>query len=162
MAGGSLQLLSVPEANYEGSLQHSSGTAGFTTFALFSPDANLILTAGGPEGNVQLWRAPTGNSQRGYEFRQLLPRATGRSPVTCAAFAPDNSFLVTGYRNREILLWDMPKQKELDQVITAKVSLVGYTIETNGHQVRIVADLTNQEMPLRPGTTATLVIDPNE
>jgi WD40 repeat protein len=162
--GKALQVLSVPEGRYEGRLQHSSGTAGFTTFALFSPDANFILTAGGAEGNVQLWRAPTATSQRGYEFRQLLPRAQGRAPVTGAAFAPDNSFLVTSYRNGEIFVWDVPQQKELDQTITAKVALVGYTVETNsqGGQVRIVADLTEQNKPLRPGTTATLVIDPSE
>jgi WD40 repeat protein len=159
--GKSLQILSIPDARYEGSLQYSSGTAGFTSFALFSPDASLILTAGGPEGNVQLWRTPTGNSQRGYEFRQLLPKAQNRSPVTCAAFAPDNSFLVTGYRNRDIFLWDVPKPAELEEKITARVSLVGYTVESN-NQVRIVADLTSQDKPLRPGTTATLVIDPSE
>jgi hypothetical protein len=55
----------------------------------------------------------------------------------------------------------VPKPAELEEKITARLSLVGTTVETTG-QVRIVADLINQDKPLRQGTTATLVIDPSE
>jgi hypothetical protein len=44
--GQSLRILSLPEGRTEGVLRQSGGAARFTTFALFSPDGRLILTAG--------------------------------------------------------------------------------------------------------------------
>ena len=52
-------MLSLPEGLTDGVLQNSGAANNFTTFALFSPDARTIVTAGAPEGRLQLWRIPT-------------------------------------------------------------------------------------------------------
>jgi WD40 repeat protein len=87
--GGRLQVLSVPAGDPLASLESPFGAIPFETLALFSPDArpeeSLLLTAGAPEGRLQLWRTP-GPHGRAFEVRQFTPRE--RSPVTCAAFAP--------------------------------------------------------------------------
>ena len=157
--GKELQVLSLPKGLTLGTLQHSSGTAGFSTFALFSPDGKLVLTAdGGTDGRVELWRAPDEDNRRGYAFRQLL--AKRKAPVTCAAFAPDGSFIVTGSKSREVLVWDAPTKEELDEVITAEVSLVEQSVESSANQVRIWAELKQKDGRLLPNATVTLVIDP--
>jgi WD40 repeat protein len=155
--GKVLRLLSIPDRLDQGSLVNPSAAANFTTFALFSPDTKLILTAGAAAERVHLWRAPAG-SGRGFEVRDLV--AAEHSPATCAAFAPYGSFIVTGTKDRKVLTWAVPK---LEPPIEATLSMVEQSVEGSGHQVRIRADLDNPPgLRLLPGTTVTLVIDPRK
>src|SRR5262249_47535027 len=143
----------------EGYLQRSSKAAGFSGFAVFSPDGELVLTSGGIENPVQLWRAPSLSDRRGYEVRQLVPNP--RSPATCAAFSPDGFFIVTGHRSQELLIWKAPTPEELSEEIAAQLTLVDLTAETSASgQVRVWANLMKEG--LTPNTTAALVIDPGE
>ena len=77
-------------------LENAAEASQFTTFALFSPDARLILTAGGSEGRLQLWRAPTATT-RAYELWQMVARDRGN--ITCAAF-----------RQTVLSWWPVPKR----------------------------------------------------
>ena len=149
-----LRLLSLPGGRTEGFLS-AAGAANFTTFALFSPDGRLILTTGSAEGRIQLWRAP-GDTSRGQQLRQFI--AADGSPATCAAFAPDGSFVVTGTRSRQVLVWPLPSPQEIDQQLTAEVTLIEQALESSARQVRVWAELPNPGCRLLPGGTVTMIV----
>jgi WD40 repeat protein len=155
--GKVLQVLTIPGGLTEGTLKNSSGATNFTTFALFSPDGQLILTSGASEGRCQIWRAPTPTT-RGYELCQLI--APERSNPTCAVFSPDGKFVVTGTRDRQVLVWNVPSKEEIERQLSAKLTLVDRSVESGGRQMRIWAELPNPDERLIPGSTATLALYP--
>jgi WD40 repeat protein len=155
--GRSLRLLTLPEGKASGALQNPSAAANFTTFAQFAPDGRSILTASASQAVVQLWRAP-GPGIRSRELRQYL--TDDHAPATCAAFAPDGSFFVTGTTSRQVVIWPMPSREETEKQYTARITLIDPTVEANGRQVRIWADLPNPGLLFRPGTSVTLVVYP--
>lgn len=155
-----LNLMSLPNGTLSSVLQNPAGTGGgFSQFALFSPDGQLALTSGGVGGNMQLWRLPSDKS-RGYEIRQWVPRE--RADATCAAFAPDGSFAVTGTKDRQIYVWDVPTKEEVEQVITAEIVFIDPSVEASARQVRVWAELANPGHKLMPGTTVTMVAYPKK
>jgi WD40 repeat protein len=157
--GRQLRVLSLADGGTEALLHNPSGAANFTTFALFSPNGKLILTAGGSGGRMQLWRAPDAQT-RAFEIRQLV--SVDKS--TCAAFAPDGSFLVTGTREQQVLIWPVPTAKDdIERLLNAKVTLVDPDVQTTGRQLRVWAEVDNPKFDrnsrlLQPGTTVTMVI----
>lgn len=151
-----LRILSVPDLQPEEIMQNPSGAASFTTMALFSPDAKLILTASASENRLQLWRAATEETTRPYELRRLVPRK--KSPATCGAFAPHHNFLVTGTHDRQVLVWDTPKEDEIKQ-LTGELTYIEPALEANGHQIKVWAEIVNPGN-LYPGATVTLVVYP--
>jgi WD40 repeat protein len=155
--GAALHVLSVADGHTESVLQLASGGMNFASFALFSPDARLILTTASSEGRLQLWRTPT-DQGRLCEWRQLVP--PGHAAATCAAFAPDGSFLVSGTQDRQVLLWALPSKEEIARQYTAELTLVEPSVESAARQVRITAELANPDGRLIPGTLATLIIEP--
>jgi WD40 repeat protein len=157
--GKTLRLLSLPEGQNRGELVHPAAAASFTGFALFSPNAQLILTATAPDGRAQLWSVPT-ETTRGSPVRQLV--SEDRSPVTCAAFAPDGSFAVTGTKDQKVLLWPVPTEREMNERITAELTLVEPSIDGSAGQVRLWAEMPNPGRRLLPGASVTLVIPPEE
>jgi WD40 repeat protein len=154
--GRTLSILSLPAKVKEAALENPPGSPTFTNFAQFSPDGLLILTAGAAEGRLQLWRAPSPTS-RGYEVSQLL---TGdHTTPTCAAFAPDGSYLVTGCKEREVFVWPTPTRAEREGQLVAPVSMIGASLDSSSRQVPIWVDLKN-DGALLPGSTATIAIYP--
>lgn len=152
--GKDLQVLSLKTGQIEGVLYNSSPAISFTTMALFSPkDGKLILTASASENRVQLYRTPS-PGVRGAEVRQL---AWPTAAATCGDFAPNGNFLVTGMRDRTVLVWQMPNEKEQD-VLKARLTLVERSLDSSTRQVRIAAEVDNPGH-LLPGDSATLVID---
>lgn len=149
----SLRILSLPQGKIAGSLRHASGAANFTNFALFSPDGRLILTTS--DGQVHIWRAPTEKS-RGYEIRHLI--APDGSTATCAAFAPNGAFVATGSRDRQVQLWPVPAQEEIEQQLSAEVTLLEESLDSSTRQVRIWAELPNRGVRLLPGGIVTMAI----
>jgi WD40 repeat protein len=194
--GNTLQVLRVQDRLPLGVLQNTAGITPFETVALFAPGfvedpqkskgkdrlggkRRLILTAGASEGRLQLWVAPT-PSQRGYEFVQLVPPATDRSPVTCAAFSAqvknwladqgEPSFAVSGTKNGQVFVWPMPSRAEiLNYQLPGKLELVGTSVEANTRQLPIIVHLDNPMMRnedgipkyrLMTGRTVTVVVQP--
>ncbi len=157
--GRVLRVLSLTDGSTEAILQNPLGAANFTTFALFSPNGKLILTTGGSGGRLQLWRSPDAQT-RPFEIRQLV----SHEKSTCAAFAPDSSFLVTGTRDRQVLIWPVPTAKEdIERVVNAEVTLVESDVQSSGKQVRVWAEVDNPRLDvtnrlLQPGTAVTVVI----
>jgi WD40 repeat protein/biotin carboxyl carrier protein len=156
--GKALRLLSLSGGFYRGELADPSGVAGFSAFALFSPDAQLVLTAG-TDGQAQLWRAPT-ETTRGRELWRLV--AEDRSAATCAAFAPGGAFAVTGTRDQKVLLWAVPAGPALEEEIPAELTNLEPALEGGARQVRLWAELPNPGHRLLPGTAVNLVISPDE
>jgi WD40 repeat protein len=164
--GRTLRILSLPSGLIEphAVLQNPSGASNFTNFALFSPDGQLIVTAGAAEGRVQLWRAPA-RGQRASEIRQL--QGAERITPNCATFSPDGKFIVVGTRDRQVLIWLVPDKAELDRQFAAQLTVVERIIDTTADQVRVCAEFENPRDAdgrhlLLPGGTATMVIYPRK
>jgi WD40 repeat protein len=157
--GKELRVLSLPKGLTTGVLANHSGASNFSFFAQFSPDSQLILTAGAADGHLQLWRAPHGSSRRGRELRQFVPSDKSATP-TCAAFAPDGNFLVTGGKDRQIHVWPVPPSKEIEKELVATLTLVEQAVESAGGQMRVWAELPNPDGSLLPGGTVTMSIIP--
>jgi len=170
--GKMLQVLSLADRRTHSVIQNvSSGATPFETLALFSPDARLVLTAGASDGRLQLWRAPT-DGKRGFELRQLAP--TERSPVTCAAFAPDagiaadGSFAVSGTKDGYVYIWPVPNRDKVDRfrMENLKLTLIERASDASTRQARIgvnVQNPINEEYPsgrLIPGRPVHIVIEP--
>ncbi len=128
----------------------------FGRFAIFSPDGKLSLTTSGNDGILQLWRL---DPQRSFEVRHLMPGM--RSEATCAAFAPNGTFVVGGIRDRKVHVWPLPSEEDLNQQVTAHITNIEKTVDTSEGQVRVMAEFANQgKRPLRPGELVTMVVYP--
>jgi WD40 repeat protein len=143
-----------------GTLRNPSAAGGFATMALFSPDGQTILTNSPADGKLQLWRAPW-EGKRPYEQRQL--RTEGGAAL-CGAFgqrAKDN-FVAIGTQSGKVQIWDLPGPEE--QPLEAALTFVDQALEGNVQQVRIWAEPIQVPAPswVVPGSTATMVIHPNE
>jgi WD40 repeat protein len=158
--GKSLRLLALPAGTTKGVLFNPGASSNFTTFALFSPNGQLIVTAGAAEGQLQLWRTPSAaTSNRGYEVRQLAFYQKSSVP-TCACFSPDGKLLVTGTRDRLVQVWAMPGQKEIQQELVGELTLVEKATDSPTGQVRVWANVPNLADRLLPGGAATLTVYP--
>src|SRR5262249_32988508 len=169
--GKELQILSVDTGRYICSLQNPHGAIPFETFALFSPDASLLLTAGAAEGRLQLWQAPTERS-RGFEVRQFV--SGDRSPATCAAFDNeagkalngDGGFAVSGTKDGYVYVWAIPNKTDLvnHPILPPRPPRTSPSQE-NTQQIRISVELrnvTDEQHPdgrLTPGRPVTIVIE---
>lgn len=96
-------------------------------------------------------------ASRAYVLRQLV--TDDRSPPTCAAFAPDGSFLVTGARDRNVLIWPVPTQLESARHMTATITNIEKDVDPSSRQVRIWAELEDTK-GLLPGASVTMVYYP--
>ena len=94
-----LRVVDLNGDHNRGTLQQPSDSK-FAGFALFSPkiggaNDRVILTSGGSDGILQLWRWTDGDG-RGSELKKLV--CTNYAPATCAAFSAEaeNGFIVAG------------------------------------------------------------------
>ncbi len=155
--GRQLRVLSLDDKTTRGIIASTSGTANFTTFALFSPDGRTVLTAGSSDNRLQLWRNPVFSSRgRAAELRQYI---WTEAATTCAAFAPEAPFAVTGTKNYQVVVWALPVDlKEPEN--NATITYVDKFLETSSRQVRILGVVDTKPPDLMPGSTATMVVYP--
>lgn len=157
--GSRLQVLSLPDGLPEAVLQNSGDVGNFNTLALFSPNGRLILTAGSSEGRLQLWRAPDAGGLAS-QLREMIPR--DHAAVTCAAFAPDSSFLVTATHDRHVMLWSVPAVTQ-QKSVSARVIFVDQIVDNGtAREGRVWAELQNSDGRLMPGTTVNMIIPPTK
>jgi len=91
-------------------------------------------------------------------MRQLVSTGTTTS---CGAFSPDGSFIVTGTKDRLVLVWPVPPKEEFDQPLTAEITLAERSLDSD-RQVRVWAEFDNSKAKLIPGTTSTMVYYPTK
>lgn len=147
-----LRILELPGGRTEAVLQPSSGDARCTTFALFSPDARTVATGGMAEGVVQMWSLPAPG--RRAHLRRLLV-TTRNTPPTCAAFAPDGSFLTAGTPTRNVFVWSLRPSTDEATPLKARVTHIERTLDSR--QIRVWAEIPNPGGRLLPGASVTLV-----
>jgi WD40 repeat protein len=158
-----LHVLSLDDANFqrtEGVLTAPSDASQFASFALFTPDGRMVLAGGTADNPLQLWKAPAPGA-RAHLIRRL---ATGpNSAPTCAAFAPDSSFAVTGTQDHKVMVWRIPPEAETKQEYTGNLTFTSSSVDPAEGKLRIRADLTNAGADkLLSGETVTLIIPPPE
>ena len=161
--GRTLKLLSVETHALVHTLNMPTNSTPFDTLALFSPDGSLMLTAGAPEGRLQLWHTPDADS-RAFEVRQFAARE--RQPVACAAFSPDagkggpNSFAVSA-SGQKIYMWPIPTKAEVaaHPIPKVRMTLKSQTLDTVTRMIRVGFEVDNSNLRLEPGRPVTIVID---
>jgi WD40 repeat protein len=166
-----LDVMHLQELRKERPLMTAGEAGRFTTFAAWSPelggtpDNRLIVTTGGAEGVVQLWRAPTA-ADHGAEVARLMTR--GAAAATCAAFSPvaENGFVVVGTRKGDVHLWALPTGTDVKDNVPAAVTFVEPNIESSGRTVNVLVDFNNpkhgDQYAVVPGSAVTLVIRPKK
>ena len=158
-----LHVLSLNDATFqrtEGVLPAPSDASQFTAFALFSPDGHDILAAGTADNPLQLWKAPAPGG-RAHLIRRLAVGPT--SAPTCAAFAPDGSFAVTGTQDDKVMVWRIPPEAETKQELNGTLTFTSSMMDAADRKVRIWADIVNSgNLRLLAGETVSLVIPPPE
>lgn len=154
-----LHILDLQAGASDAVLRSPRGSPGFKSFARFSNNGKLVLTTEGSDGRLRLWRLH-GADGRPAEVRQLIPPEP--AAATCAAFAPDGSFLVTGTRDHQVLVWTLPAGSDNEHPYTGELTLVEQALESSARQVRVWAELANADGRLIPGTTVTLEIHPED
>ncbi len=157
--GRTLKLYSVETHSFTHTLSTAANATPFDTLALFSPDSSLILTAGAPEGRLQLWRTPDG-ATRGFEVRQFATRE--RLPVTCAAFSPDagkNSFAVSA-SGTKVYQWSIPTATEVagNQLKDVRMTLFNQNLDATRNG-RVGFEILNADGRFEAGRPVTIVID---
>jgi WD40 repeat protein len=161
--GRTLKLYSVETGRLTHTLSLPVSSTPFEKLALFSPDSTLILTAGGPECRLQLWRAPEGDT-RAFEVRQFA--TSERQPVTCAAFSPaagkggPNSFAVSA-SGKNICKWFIPTEKEVSKhrITKRQMTLRTHSLDPSTKQSRVGFEVANPGGLFEAGRPATIVID---
>jgi len=59
-------------------------------------------------------------------------------------------------------VWRVPPDEQMEHGLQGTVTLIERAVESNTRQVRICAELPNPDGKLLPGTTAMIVISPDE
>jgi WD40 repeat protein len=168
--GRTLRFLSVENHKLIHSINLPPNSLPFDTLATFSPDGKLLLTAGAPEGRLQLWSTPTAKS-RGYEVREFAPRERDRA-VACAAFSPNVTigdvapFAVSG-SGQKVYLWKLPTEEEVEKHLLKNVPLTikSQSLDPGSRQTRVGFEVPNPSRPGYPngrfeaGRPVTIVID---
>jgi WD40 repeat protein len=160
--GSQLRILNLKDWTARGVVRNPSAAVNFTTFALLSPDGKAVLTAGSADNRLQLWNNPVDRdiSPRG-RAREVRHYIWNEGPSTCAAFDPKGEFIVSGTRDRQVLVWDVPSAAELtEQEASAEVRSVVKVLDSGPRQVRIIVDVTRRNDSMVPGDKANLVIYP--
>jgi WD40 repeat protein len=113
-----------------GDLVHSMREPGVVGRAVFSPDGQLIASAG-TDNTAHLWNVATGQ-----EMAALFGHT---AEVTWLAFTPDGSRLITASRDHTVRVWDVSSGESLfvlDQGVTDVLSIA---VSPDGRKVLIAA-----------------------
>jgi WD40 repeat protein len=160
--GNQLSILNPSDWTKRAPIRNLSSAANFTTFALFGPEDRTVLTAGAADNRLQLWSNPVNSPRRrAVELRQYV---WNDGPSTCAAFDPQGAFAVTGTRDRQVLVWQMPPTEEVrEPEANAVVRSIVEVFENSSRQYRVIVDVDDVKKKidrLVPGDKASLVIYP--
>jgi hypothetical protein len=157
---GRLDVVSLADGQPVGSILNAAAGARFSTLALFSPNDDFVLTAGGDgdmRGELQVYTAPKSGG-RGAEVRRLV--TPYRSMPTCAAMGP--SFVVVGTQAGGVHLWNV---ETLKNASTERAGRVVSVIRSDARNVKVRVEtsaISGELGPMQDKSTATLIIQPGE
>lgn len=155
-----LEVVSLDSGQPVGSIHNAGAGARFAQLALFSPDDQYVLTAGGDgdmRGELQVWAAPKSGG-RGAEVRRLI--TPDRALPTCAAFGP--SFVVVGNAAGRVNFWSYDQIKGAAQERVGRVISV-MRADARNVKVRVETNaLGGDSALLQDKSTATLIIRPGD
>jgi WD40 repeat protein len=154
--GREMRVMSLEDRSTVGTLRNPAGVPNFGHFALFSPDGKSILTGGNGPGRLQLWRNPSEEGIPPSELRQYLWSGT----ITCGAFGPPSGltqFAVTGTSDSRVLVFELPKQKEVETRLKGMLTYAEKFLDTSLRRVTIRASFTKPSW-MAPGSSATIVV----
>lgn len=159
--GRTMKLYSVETQTLKHTFSVPANSTPFDTLAVFSPDTSMILTAGAPEGRLQLWRTPDAKT-RAFEVRQF--GTTDGFPVRCAAFSPivgkEKPFAVSASGSK-IYVWSIPTPDEVKEhrIERVRMTLNSQAIDPATKQTRIGFEVPNLTGRFEAGRPVTIVID---
>src|SRR5262249_6345721 len=90
----------------------------------FSPNSQLLATAGTGEKNVHLWQLPGGESLGEFDGEE--------DGVRAIAFAPDGKRLATGSRSGTIRFWDVLPSKQTASIPAHRGSVMTLAFSPDG------------------------------
>lgn len=151
----SLQVRGIDDQRTVAVMPSPSDSTQFTGFAIFSPQADLVIAAGTGDNPLGVWRQPHPGSTRAFQRVRL---AVGNSKPTCAAFDPNGTFAVVGTQDNRVLIFARPEKTEVDRTYPATITYIDQAVESTDRKVRLWAELPNPGMPLLPGDNVDLVI----
>ena len=154
-----LDVVNLADKQTIAQIENPGTTAAFATFAVFSPNDQFVVTAGGEgelKGGLQMWTSPAPGG-RGSELARLFPPR--RSAVTCAAFSPvkDVPFLVVGTADGGVHLWKPPSEKA--KAVDGTVINID---ATDPRYVTVRAEIDNRPLGLLDRSTATMILNPGK
>lgn len=156
---GELRIQTLADNNTVSILRNLSQGANFSKLALFSPDGQTILTGSTSDEYVQLWRNPVlgDTGRRPAEIQRLIWK-TGE--VTCAAYAPQANFVITGTDDNHVLVWNLPSADEVKEGDpNAVIADVANQVDASGRrQIRVT--LNEKPEGLELGMNSSIVIYP--
>jgi Tol biopolymer transport system component len=98
----------------------------------FSPNGQLLASAGGQEHTVKLWEASTG------EFALVRTLRGSSATIRSTAFSTDGQFVVSTNRGPgEVWLWDVTADKEPRVIATAE-RLIHAMVSPDGRRLAVV------------------------
>jgi WD40 repeat protein len=159
---GRIDVVSLADERSVGTLQSATGGGKFSTLAMFSPDDQLILTAGGDteqRGELMVWRAPQTGGRAAEGRRLMTPRG---STITCAAFSPDEDkkFVAVGTSDGGVYFWT----PRLDEKSAALVGEVTWVAPSDPRTFLLRVELANPSGQAGEGlqerSLATLIVNP--
>lgn len=152
-----LHIFNMLERRTEGVLPMTNDASNFNGFALFSPDARLILAGGTADNPLQIWRTPAAGADRGYLAARL---GVGAGMPTTGAFAPNGGFAAVGTTDNKVLVFARPAEGDLSRQIEGIVTYLDRSIESTDRKVKIWAEVAKPGDFLIPGDTVMMVIPP--
>jgi WD40 repeat protein len=158
-----IDVVSLADERSVGTLQSPGVGARFAGLAIFSPDDQYVLTAGGEadqRGEMTLWAAPQPGGRGAEKIRLLTPRGAA---VTCAAFSPDaeKKFMVVGTADGGVHLWT-PSAAQREKPLTGEVVAV-MPADARSWTVRVeLENPTDASEGLKDRSLATILIDPTQ
>jgi WD40 repeat protein len=161
--GSGVRIVNINEQRIESVLQSPIEGKKLSTFAVFSPDDQMILTTGSVEGRISLWFAPGGTS-RFAEYRQLTPRERAAT-FTCVTFCPHpgGAYVAAGTREGSLIFWTLPTADDLRSRMKARLTYVEKSTDVSANRVKLWAEFDNpkdETRQLLPGSQVTIVAYP--
>jgi WD40 repeat protein len=152
----SLQVRGIYDGRTDALLNAPSDSSQFSGFAMFSPDASMVVAGGTADNPLSIYKLPTVAGGRGYLRVRL---AVGTSAATCAALSGEG-FLAVGTADHRVLIFARPDKADLEKQYLATITNLDQSVDSTDRKVRIMAEIPNPGMPLLPGDSTTLVIPP--